>query len=191
MQTEVTPAGRCQKGGREAAAGRSAADWLGSRPGCRRGYSWLRSPVRVIPAVESLFGRMRHFAVLPPGVEAVVDDEARQMRQRRIGGGDRGAVGSGLRQQHPSGLHCCLFGERHLMLLHENTPPRIDLLVYVDLHRADIGAPAVKRRSEWQVAVFPRVEGRIDDEADRAGIGGAVAQAPAAPIARTRVTPSA
>jgi hypothetical protein len=36
-----------------------------------RGCSSLRSPVRVIPTVESLFGRMRHFAVLPPGVEAV------------------------------------------------------------------------------------------------------------------------
>src|SRR5258707_8973163 len=73
------------------------------------------------------------------------------------------------------------------MLVHENTPPRIDLLVDVDLHRADIGATAVERRSEWQVAVFARVEGRIDDEADRAGVGGAVAQATAAPIDRTGV----
>src|ERR1700692_734430 len=102
------------------------------------------------------------------------------MGERRIGGGDRGAVGGGLRQQYPGGLHCCLFGERHLMLLHENTPPRIDLLVDVDLHRADIGATAVERRSEWQVAVFPRVKGRIDDEPDRTGVGGAVAQATAA-----------
>src|SRR5712675_2159256 len=101
------------------------------------------------------FGRMRHLAVLPPGVEAVVDDEARQMGERRIGGGDRGPVGSGLGQQHTGGLHGGLFGERHLMLLHENTPPGIDLLVNVDLHRADIGAAAVERRSEWQVAVFP------------------------------------
>src|ERR1700676_1313574 len=73
------------------------------------------------------------------------------------------------------------------MLLHENTPPRIDLLVNVDLHRADIGATAVQRRSEWQVAVFPRVEGRIDNETDRAGIGGAIAQAAAAPIDWTGV----
>src|SRR5258706_12142728 len=137
--------------------------------------------------VESLFGRMRHLAVLPPGVEAVVDDEARQMGERRIGCGDRGAVGSGLGQQHPGGFHCGLFGERHLMLLHENAPPRIDLLVDVDLYRADIGATAVERRSEWQVAVFPAVEGRIEDEADRPGAGGAECTAPAPPMAWPRV----
>ena len=34
-----------------------------------------------------------------PRIQAVVDDEARQMRKRRIGGGDRGAVGGGPRQQ--------------------------------------------------------------------------------------------
>jgi len=43
-----------------------------------------RPPVRVIPAVEGLFRRVRHLAVLPPGVQAVVDDEPRQMRERRI-----------------------------------------------------------------------------------------------------------
>src|SRR5258707_5649748 len=145
-------AGRRRRAAREAAAGPRVADWLGSRPGYRRGYSSPRSPVRVIPAVESLFGRMRHLAVLPPGVEAVVDDEARQMGERRIGRGDRSAIGSGPGQQRPGGLHGGLFGDRHLMLLHENAPPRINLLVDVDLHRADIGATAGERRTEWQGA---------------------------------------
>src|SRR3954452_17171103 len=170
-----------------AAAGPGVANWLGSKPGCRRGCSWFRSSIRLIPAVESLLDRVRHFAVLSPGVEAVVDDEARQMGERRFGRGDRGAVGRGPGQHSAGGLHGGLFDQRHLVLIYENPPPRIDLLVDVDLHRADIGATAVKRRSEWQVAVFPGVEGRIDDETDRTGIGGAVAQPPAAAIDRTRV----
>jgi hypothetical protein len=37
------------------------------------------------------------------------------------------------------------------MLVHENAPPRIDLFVDVDLHRADIGATAIERRREWQI----------------------------------------
>ena len=73
------------------------------------------------------------------------------------------------------------------MPLDEHPAPGIDLLVDVDLDRADIGAAAVERRSEGQVAVFPRVEGRVDDQADRAGIGGAVAEAAAAPIDRAGV----
>src|SRR6266404_1075869 len=73
------------------------------------------------------------------------------------------------------------------MPLHERAPPRVDLLVDIDLHRTDIGAAAVERRGEWQVAVFPRVERRIDDEADRAGIGGAIAQAAAAAVDRAGV----
>jgi hypothetical protein len=80
-----------------------------------------------------------------PGVQAVVDDEPRQMGEGCIGGGDRGTVGGGPRQQYAGGLHCGLFGERHLMLLHENASPRIDLLVDVDLHRADIAAAAIER----------------------------------------------
>src|SRR5713226_2396206 len=86
------------------AAGSRVADWLESRPGCRRGYSSLRSPVCTVPAVESLFWRVRHLAVLSPGIQAVVNDEPRQMGERRIGGGDRGTVGGGPRQQHAGGL---------------------------------------------------------------------------------------
>src|SRR6202040_2655595 len=141
-----------------------------------RGRSLLRSPVRLVPAVKGLFGRVRYLAVLPPCVQAVVDDESRQMGERRIGGGDRRAIGGGLRQQRAGGLHHRLFGERHLIPLHEYAPPRIDLLVDVNLHRADIAAAAVERGGKWQVAVLPRVEGRIDDKADWAGISGPVAQ---------------
>jgi len=79
--------------------------------------------------------------------------------RRCVGGGDRGAVGGGLGQQHTGGLHCGLLCERHLMLLHENAPPRIDLLVDVDLHRADIGANCrLSDEANGRLLYFPRVE---------------------------------
>src|SRR5271170_7219848 len=91
---------RCRRTwGHREAADPLAAVLPGPRPGCRRGCSWFPSAIGLIPAMEALFGRVRNFAVPAPGVEAVVDDEARQMSQREIGGGDRGAVGGGPRQQ--------------------------------------------------------------------------------------------
>src|ERR1700739_1632103 len=73
------------------------------------------------------------------------------------------------------------------MALHEFLPPRVDLLVDVDLDRTDVAAAAVERRRERQVAVFVRIEGRIDDQADRARISCPVAQATAAAIDRAGV----
>src|SRR5271165_6877258 len=73
------------------------------------------------------------------------------------------------------------------MLLHELSAPGVDLLVDVDLHWADVAAAAVERRSKGQIAVFARVERRIDDEANGAGISGSVAEAAAAPVNRTGV----
>ncbi len=118
---------------------------------------------------------MRHLAMFPPGVEAVVDDEARQKGERDIGRGDGRAVGGRPRKQLAGRLHGGFLDERDLVPLHELTPPSVDLLVNVNLHRTDIGAAAVERRGEGQVAVFARVECRIDDETNGTGICGAVA----------------
>jgi len=68
---------------------------------------------------------MRHFG-LPPGIEAVVDDEARQVRERYIGRDDDGAVGGWPRQQLAGGLHRRLLDERDLVPLHQFPPPSAD-----------------------------------------------------------------
>src|SRR5882757_3365368 len=73
------------------------------------------------------------------------------------------------------------------MPLHELAPPGIDLLVDIDLHRAHIGAAAIERGCKRQVAVFSGVERRIDDETDRAGVGGPVTQATAAAVNRAGI----
>src|SRR5258706_14478742 len=159
----------------EAAADPLAASLPGSRPGSRHGCSWLSSAVRLIPAMEGLLGRMRHLAMFSPRVEAVVDDKTRQMDEREIGCDDRGAISSRPRKQLTGRLHRRFLHERDFVLLHELPPPGIDLLVDIDLHRADVAAAAVQRRGEGQVAVLTRVEGRIDDEADGTRVGGAVA----------------
>src|SRR6516225_5585022 len=180
------PAGYRRTAGHREAAGPLAADFGGSTPGYRRGCSLLSS-IGLIPAVEGLFGRVRHFAVPAPGIEAVVDDPPREMRESHIGGGDRGAVRRRPRQQLTGRLHFHPLGQRGLMPLDKYPPPRIDLLVDIDFHRADIAATPVQCRSEGQVAVFSLVEGRIDDQADRAGVSGAVAEATAAAVDRTGV----
>src|SRR5262249_57482876 len=64
---------------------------------------------------------------------------------------------------------------------------RVELVVDVELDRADIAEGAVERGSKRQVAVFVPVERRIDDEADRTGISGAIAQSAAAPIDRAGI----
>src|SRR6266849_5299873 len=131
------PAGRRRTMGQGEATGPTAAGSPGPMREFRRGWSSLHSPVRVVPAVEGLFRRVRHVAVPAPGIEAVVDDEARQMSERHIGRRPR--------QQLAGSLHRGFFGKWHLVLLHQLAPPRVDLLVYVDLHRADIAATAVER----------------------------------------------
>jgi len=74
------------------------------------------------------------------------------MRERHIGGGDCGAPG----QQFASRLHLAFLGERDLVPLHELSAPAKDLLVDVDLDRADVAAAAVQGRGERQIAVFVR-----------------------------------
>src|SRR6516165_12312595 len=125
------------------AAGPHGAGSLGPRPGYHRGYSLLPSAICLIPSVEGLLWRVRHLAVPAPGIEAVVDHPPRQMGERHIGGGDRGAIGGGPRQQFAGRLHLDPLSQRRLVALDEHPPPRIDLLVNVDLDRADIAAAAV------------------------------------------------
>src|SRR4029077_4350870 len=103
---------------------------------------------------------MRHLPMLPPGVEAVVDDETRKMREREIGRGDRGAISHRPRKHLAGGLHRRLLYERDFVPLHELAPPGVDLLVDVDLDRADVAAAAIERRGKRQVAVLVCVEGR-------------------------------
>src|ERR1700677_388635 len=56
-----------------------------------------------------------------------------------------------------------------------------DLLVDVDFDWTHVGATAVQRRGERQLAVFVRVERRVKNNADRTGIGRPVAETAAAP----------
>src|SRR6516164_7104683 len=158
------------------AVGPLAAGFSGSTPRRRRGCSLFPSAIGLIPAVKRLLGRVRHVSMSAPGVEAVVDNEARQVSQRDIGGGDRRAIGGWPRQQFAGNLHFGPLGQRSLMPLDEHPSPRIDLLVDVDLHRTNIGATAIECRSEWQIAVFSLIEGRVDNQTDRAGVSGAVAE---------------
>src|SRR5271166_4901021 len=93
------PAGHRRTAEHPAAADPLAADLPGSTRGYRRGCSWFASAIGLIPAMKGLFGRVRHFPVSAPGIEAVVDDEARQVSQRHVGGSDCGTIGGGPRQQ--------------------------------------------------------------------------------------------
>src|SRR5215469_1790942 len=182
MRQAAMPAGCRRRAERREADGPAAAGFCGWMPGYRRGCSLFASAVRLIPAVEGLLGWMRHLTVSAPGVEAIVDDKPRQMRESHIGGGDRRAIRRRPRQQFTGRLHLDPLGQRRFVPLDEYSSPRIDLLVDVDLNRADIAAAAVQCRSKRQVAVFALVEGRIDDQTDRPGIGGAITEAAAAPV---------
>src|SRR5208282_952402 len=92
-----------------------------------------------------------------------------------------------VRQDLPRHLHRLLLYERQLAPLGDYLPPLVDLLVDVDLDRADAGTTAVECRGERQRAVFAQIEGGIDDHADRSRIGCAVGEAAAAPVHRTSV----
>src|ERR1700722_12935325 len=138
MGTEATLVGGRRTAARPEAVGSLAAGSPGSTPECRRGGSLRASAVRKVPAMKCLLGRLRNFAMFAPGVEAVVDDEARQVRQRRVSRGDGGSIGGRMRQQFAGRLHGRLFDEGNLVALHELLAPGVDLLVDVDLDRADV-----------------------------------------------------
>src|SRR5215472_7900436 len=191
MRQAAMPARCRQRAERREADSLVAVGFCGWMPGYRRGCSLFASAVRLIPVVEGLCRRVRYLTVPTPGVETVVDDPPRQMRESRIGGGDRRAIRRRPRQQFTGRLHLDPLGQRRFVPLDEYSSPRIDLLVDIDLDRADIAAAAVQCRSKRQVAIFALVEGRVDDQTDRARIGGAVAEAAAAAADRAGIHASA
>jgi hypothetical protein len=72
-----------------------------ARMDARMSVRLLISPSSVlpVPVVERLLGWMEYLAMFVPGVEAVVDNEARQVRERRVHGGNGSAVDGWPRQQ--------------------------------------------------------------------------------------------
>src|SRR5271165_785677 len=112
MQPEATSAGRRRTMEQSAPAAPAAAGSRGWMREYRRGCSSLVSAIGAMPAMECLLGRMRDLAMFPPGVQAVVDDEARQMGERDIGCGDGGAIGGRPRQQFAGRLHRGFLYER-------------------------------------------------------------------------------
>jgi len=99
------------------------------------------------------------------------------MLDARAGGLDRCAINLWVAQNLTRHPHRFLFDEGKLMPLGDDLAPLVDLLVDVDLHRADTGAAPVERRCERQRAVFAQVERRIDDDTDRPRVSRAIAQA--------------
>src|SRR5450631_4436857 len=148
----------------------------GSKRGWRRGYSSLASAVFDEPLMKSLCRRVRHLAIFTPGVQTVVDREARETRQRIVCPLHRRAIDRWTSQNGACGFHCGALDERRFMFANQNFAPGVNLLVNIDLHRTDVGATPVQGGCERQVAVFPRVEGGIDDQPDRSRIGSPVAQ---------------
>src|SRR5262245_9042765 len=81
--------------------------------------------------------------------------------------------------QHLAGdAHHFLLHERKLVAFSDDLPPFVNLLVNVDLDRANVRATAVECGGKGKVAVFADIECGIDDDADRTGVGRAVAEAP-------------
>src|SRR5271166_1840341 len=144
----------------------SRARRRGWRPGCS-----LAPPVLEIPAAEALFRRFRHLALPSPRIEPVVDGEARQALDGEPRRRYRRAIKPRVAQHLADEADGFFLDQRQLIALGHDLPPFVDLIVDVDLHRADIGAAAVERRGIGQIAVFTDVEGRVDDDADRTGIG--------------------
>src|SRR6202163_3053790 len=148
----------------------------GSKRGWRRGYSSLASAVLDEPLMKRLCRRMRHLAIFAPGVQAVVDRKAREACQGLICSLDRRPIDRRTSQNGARGFHCGALDEPRFMFTNQNFAPGVNLLVNIDFHRTDVGATAVQCGCERQVAIFPRVERRIDDQPDRSRIGSPVAQ---------------
>src|SRR5208282_2493620 len=144
-------------------------------------------PVLEIPAAEALFWRLRHLALPSPRIEPVVDGEARQVLDGQSRRRNSRAIKPGIAQHFADDADGLLLDQRQLIALGHDLAPFVDLIVDVDLYRADVGAAAVERRGVGQIAVFANIESRINDDPDRAGIGRAIAQAAAAAVDRAGV----
>lgn len=93
--------------------------------------------------MESLLYRMRQFTVFTPGIQGVVYGEAREGVQCCLGGARRNTVELRATEHLVSNSHRFLLHKLNLMLLFHHFTPGVDLVVNVDLHRADVGATAI------------------------------------------------
>ena len=84
----------------------------------------------------------------------------------------------------PDGL---LLDQRQLIALGHDLPPFIDLLVNVDLDRADVGAACIQRGSEREIAIFADIESGIDDDPDRTRVSRAITQPSASAVDRAGI----
>src|ERR1022692_255412 len=165
-------------------------DSAGPEPGSRLGCSFALSRFRAIlevPLPESRCRCLRNLALAPPGVQGVVEHEARQMLYARAERLDRRPVELRAAEHFARNLHRFLLHERQLMALGDDLAPFIDLFVNVDPYRTDTGATAVERRSKGKCAVFAQIERRIDDDADRPRVRRAIAETAAASIHRAGI----
>lgn len=69
-----------------------------------------------------------------------------------------------------------------MALFGDDLPPFVQLFVYVNLDRADIGAGAAERRGKRQPAVFLQVYTGRKNGTNRSGYGGVVAVPATAPV---------
>src|SRR6185295_17624640 len=99
------------------------------------------------------------------------------MLEARAGSLDRRTVKLRTAKDLARDPHGFLLYKWKLVPLGDNLAPFVDLLVNIDLHRANAGAAAIERRGKRPRAVFAQIERGVDDDADRSRIGRTVAQA--------------
>src|SRR6516164_4267454 len=179
-----SPPSRWKSGTRGSSRGAGPRSRMAVRMSSRASIITVLPAVASVPLVEGLLRRFGHVAVAPPGVEPVIDGEVRQDPQRGAAGLGGRPEGAGVAEQSAGQLHGCLLGGGEPAGIVHDLAPGIDLLVDVDLHRADVGAAAVDRRGERELAVTAHVGRGHGDQADRAHVGRAVGQAAAAPVDR-------
>src|SRR6478609_5518947 len=144
----------------------------GCAPAFHRGCSSLGPLLEAIlqvPLPERELRSLRYLALPTPGVQPVVQHEPGQVFKARARGTHSRAIQLRAGQQLARDLHRLLLDHRKLVALADHLPPLVDLLVDVDLDRADTRAATVQGRSKGQRAVFAQVEGRVDDYADGSG----------------------
>jgi hypothetical protein len=107
-----------------------------------------------VPAAEGLLRRVGNFALAAPRIEPIVDGETRQMLDRQAGRRDRRAVQLRVGQHLAGDAHHFFFHERKLVAFGDDLSPFVDLLVNVDLDRADVGAASIQRGGERELLYF-------------------------------------
>src|SRR6185437_70377 len=110
-----------------------------------------------VPITEGLFGRRGHVTLAIPGIKPILDAE-RYVQHKPPARFACGMICAGMREHPVHGLHCGRLARGGIAFLYDHLPPFIELLVNVDLHRADIGAGAAKCRGKRQVGIFLHVQ---------------------------------